>query len=229
MFYFGQYYYNEDIEHLTDIFAIFVFSILGSLLLVSFKNLTMLFLGTEILSIPLYILAASNRKSMASNEAGLKYYLMGSFATCFLLLDITLIYGVYEIFDLGIILAAIVVKDLLSLFITGILLILRIYLQTLGGTLSLLGTRCISRSTDCIDRFCKYLIGSIFFGYHTQIYVIHRRSSGRKMEGFIYAGHCCHHGIRQHCLHKTNQFQETTGLLGYCQCRIYPHCTTCRQ
>lgn len=128
-----QYYYSDDIEHLTDIFALFVFSIIGGLLLVSFQNLTMLFLGTEILSIPLYILAASNRRSLASNEAGLKYYLMGSFATCFLLLGITLIYGAYGSFDLGMISAAIVVKGISSLFITGIILILCAFIFKLSA------------------------------------------------------------------------------------------------
>jgi len=133
IFIMGQYYYSEDIEHLTDIFALFVFSIVGGILLVSFQNLTMLFLGTEILSIPLYILAASNRRSLASNEAGLKYYLMGSFATCFLLLGITLIYGAYGSFDLGIISAAIAAKGLSSLFIIGVILILCAFIFKLSA------------------------------------------------------------------------------------------------
>jgi NADH-quinone oxidoreductase subunit N len=74
VFIMGQYYYSEDIEHLTDIFALFVFSIVGGILLVSFQNLTMLFLGTEILSIPLYILAASNRRSLAWVRSPLVFY-----------------------------------------------------------------------------------------------------------------------------------------------------------
>ncbi|MBK9565890.1 MAG: NADH-quinone oxidoreductase subunit N [Saprospiraceae bacterium] len=124
IFIMSQYYYSDDIEHLTDLFALFVFSIIGGILLVSFQNLTMLFLGTEILSIPLYILAASNRRNLASNEAGLKYYLMGSFATCFLLLGITLIYGAYGSFDLTDIHTALLRKASLRFFLTGVVLIL---------------------------------------------------------------------------------------------------------
>ncbi|MBK8820503.1 MAG: NADH-quinone oxidoreductase subunit N [Saprospiraceae bacterium] len=124
IFIMSQYYYSDDIEHLTDLFALFVFSIIGGILLVSFQNLTMLFLGTEILSIPLYILAASNRRNLASNEAGLKYYLMGSFATCFLLLGITLIYGAYGSFDLTDIHTALATQGISSLFLTGVVLIL---------------------------------------------------------------------------------------------------------
>ncbi|MFN8338793.1 MAG: NADH-quinone oxidoreductase subunit N [Saprospiraceae bacterium] len=128
-----NYYYSTAIEHLTDIFALFTFSIIGALLMVSFQNLTMLFLGTEILSIPLYILAASNRRNLMSNEAGLKYYLMGSFATCFLLLGITLIYGAYGSFDLGVLKPAINTNGLTAMFITGALLVLCAFIFKLAA------------------------------------------------------------------------------------------------
>lgn len=128
-----NYYYSTAIEHLTDIFALFIFSIIGALLMVSFQNLTMLFLGTEILSIPLYILAASNRRNLMSNEAGLKYYLMGSFATCFLLLGITLIYGAYGSFDLGVLKSAIEINGFSSMFITGAFLVLCAFIFKLGA------------------------------------------------------------------------------------------------
>jgi NADH-quinone oxidoreductase subunit N len=68
--------------------------------MVSYTNLAMLFLGIEILSISLYILAGSKMKELTSNEASLKYFLMGSFATGFLLFGIALIYGVTGSFDL---------------------------------------------------------------------------------------------------------------------------------
>ncbi|MBK8668162.1 MAG: NADH-quinone oxidoreductase subunit N [Saprospiraceae bacterium] len=126
IFFMCHYYYNQSIEHLTDLYALFVFSLTGGLMLVSFQNLVMLFVGTEILSIPLYILAASNRRNIASNEAGLKYYLMGSFATCFLLLGITFVYGATATFDMNEI--SILVNQnpaiLPGLFNTGVLLIL---------------------------------------------------------------------------------------------------------
>ncbi|MCE2788434.1 MAG: NADH-quinone oxidoreductase subunit N [Saprospiraceae bacterium] len=100
IFVLSYYYYPAGIEHQSDIYSLFVFSLSGAFLLVSFHHLVMLFLGAEIMSIPLYVLAASNRKNLLSNEAGLKYYLMGSFATCFLLLGITLMYGAAGTYDL---------------------------------------------------------------------------------------------------------------------------------
>lgn len=66
----------------------------------SFTNLTMLFLGIEILSIPLYVLAGSRRDDLNSNEAALKYFLMGAFATGILLFGMALLYGATASFDL---------------------------------------------------------------------------------------------------------------------------------
>ncbi|MBK9737352.1 MAG: NADH-quinone oxidoreductase subunit N [Saprospiraceae bacterium] len=122
----SKFYYSSEIEHLTDIYALFIFSLIGGIIMVSYQNLVMLFLGTEILSIPLYILASSNRRNLASNEAGLKYYLTGSFASCFLLLGITLIYGAVGSLDINIIAQYISLNNntLSGLFITGSVLVL---------------------------------------------------------------------------------------------------------
>jgi NADH-quinone oxidoreductase subunit N len=85
----------------------------------------MLFLGIEILSIPLYVLAGSRRDNLASNEAALKYFLMGSFATGILLFGIALMYGATASFDLQTIAAAIQDgRHSAPMLHTGILLIL---------------------------------------------------------------------------------------------------------
>jgi NADH-quinone oxidoreductase subunit N len=65
----------------------------GMVLVASFKSMLILFLGIEILSIPLYILAGSDKRSLKSNEAALKYFLMGSFSTGLMLMGIALVYG----------------------------------------------------------------------------------------------------------------------------------------
>lgn len=83
-----------------DNVALVVFSMVGALIMVSFTNLVMLFLGIEILSVSLYVLAASDKTSISSNEAGFKYFLMGAFASGFLLFGIALIYGATGSFDL---------------------------------------------------------------------------------------------------------------------------------
>jgi NADH-quinone oxidoreductase subunit N len=120
----SKYYYNDGIEHLTDIYALFFFSLIGGLVLVSYQHLVMLFLGVEILSIPLYILAGSNRRNTNANEAGLKYFLLGSFVACFLLLGITLIYGVTGSYDLTEIAAYISQNGTSSLLVIGVLMVI---------------------------------------------------------------------------------------------------------
>ncbi len=87
----------------VDHFALIIFALIGGQLLTSYGNLLMLFLGIEILSIPLYILAGSNKTDLSSNEASLKYFLMGAFATGFLLFGIALIYGSTGSFNLQVI------------------------------------------------------------------------------------------------------------------------------
>lgn len=94
-------------DTLGDNYALILFSLCGALCMVSFTNLVMLFLGIEILSIPLYVLAGSRRDDLSSNEAALKYFLMGSFATGFLLFGMALIYGATATFELNNIAAAI--------------------------------------------------------------------------------------------------------------------------
>jgi NADH-quinone oxidoreductase subunit N len=88
-------------NHAADFYALFFFILCGASILTSFDNLLMLFIGIEILSIPLYILTGSDKKSLFSNEAAIKYFLMGSFSTGLLLLGITFIYGATGSFHLA--------------------------------------------------------------------------------------------------------------------------------
>jgi NADH-quinone oxidoreductase subunit N len=71
--------------------------------MVSYNNLSMLFIGIEILSISLYVLAGSKKNDLFGNEAALKYFLMGAFATGFLLFGVALIYGVTGSFNIEVI------------------------------------------------------------------------------------------------------------------------------
>lgn len=77
----------------ADFFALIFFVLCGLSILSSFNGLLMLFLGIEILSIPLYILTGADKRNLKSNEASLKYFLMGSFTTGIMLMGIALIYG----------------------------------------------------------------------------------------------------------------------------------------
>lgn len=88
---------GKDIEkagkNTAEIFALIFFVLCGIGIVTSYTNLLMLFIGIEILSIPLYILTGSDKKNLKGNEAALKYFLMGSFSTGIMLMGITLLYG----------------------------------------------------------------------------------------------------------------------------------------
>jgi len=97
----GKEFYKNQETKISDYVGIKVFLLAGSVAMVSFLNLSMFFLGIEVLSISLYVLAASNRLNLKSNEAGMKYFLMGSFASGILLFGICLIYGATGSFSLN--------------------------------------------------------------------------------------------------------------------------------
>ncbi|MEO1417858.1 MAG: NADH-quinone oxidoreductase subunit N [Bacteroidota bacterium] len=83
--------YEKDIP---DVYALLVFALLGMILLANANDLIMSFIGLETMSICLYIFAALYKTDERSTESGFKYFLLGSFASAFLLFGISLIYGV---------------------------------------------------------------------------------------------------------------------------------------
>lgn len=108
-------------EDVADYFALIFFILSGITLTASFSNLLMLFLAIEIISIPQYILAGADKKNLKSNEASLKYFLMGSFTTGILLMGIALIYGAtgsFNIHEMGL-----GTGDLSPLALCGIILL----------------------------------------------------------------------------------------------------------
>jgi len=116
-------FYEKHQTKISDYIAIKIFLLSGAVAMVSFGNLSMFFLGIEILSISLYVLAASDRMNIKSNEAGLKYFLMGSFASGILLFGICLIYGAMGTFDIVEISELSQSAELPSWFFIGIVLL----------------------------------------------------------------------------------------------------------
>ncbi|MFZ1664702.1 MAG: NADH-quinone oxidoreductase subunit N [Flavobacteriales bacterium] len=100
IFFFGSDYYARQEHHVAEQYALMLFSLVGGFILTSYTSMLMLFIGIEILSIPLYILAGGKKQSLRSNEASFKYFLLGSFSTAFLLMGITLLYGLTGSFHL---------------------------------------------------------------------------------------------------------------------------------
>jgi NADH-quinone oxidoreductase subunit N len=76
-----------------EYYPLLLFSLSGMTLMATVNDLTVLFIALELLSIPLYVLAAMARPDAKSEEAGLKYFLLGAFASAFLIYGIALVYG----------------------------------------------------------------------------------------------------------------------------------------
>lgn len=119
-------YFDSISDNVGEYFSLILFSLMGALLVSAYHNMTMLFIGIEIMSVALYILAGIRKKDFASNEAALKYFLMGAFSTGFLLFGIALIYGASGSFDLATISAYVINNPthISPLFYAGILLMI---------------------------------------------------------------------------------------------------------
>lgn len=86
-------YLRRESSDGPEVYALYVSAALGGMIMASANDLVVLFLGLETLSIALYVLAASNRRRVESQESGLKYFILGGFASAFLLYGIALVYG----------------------------------------------------------------------------------------------------------------------------------------
>ena len=110
--YFGEYY------------IILQSSVLGMMLMAGAKDLFVIFLGLELMSVSFYILAGMNRKRLNANEASLKYFLLGAFATGFIVYGIALIYGSAHTTSIDFITSNFTELTKNLLFIAGVLLFL---------------------------------------------------------------------------------------------------------
>lgn len=92
-----------DDEHAqpAEYFAILQFSLVGAIMMTNFQNLIMLFIGVEILSVSMYVLTGSDKRNIRGNEAALKYFLMGAFATGIMLFGIAMLYGANYSFNIS--------------------------------------------------------------------------------------------------------------------------------
>jgi NADH-quinone oxidoreductase subunit N len=122
----GFHFYRNGNNSTVDLYALMLFTLVGGICLAAYSHLSMLFVGIEILSIPLYILAGSNRRDLASNEAAMKYFLMGSFASGFLLFGIALVFistGSFHLAEIRNVISSGAVQNT-GIMYTGILMIM---------------------------------------------------------------------------------------------------------
>ncbi len=94
-------YLKRERTESGEYYALILFSVSGQCLMVTANELIMIFIGLEISSIATYVLAGFQRDDRRNNESALKYFLLGSFASAFLLYGIAWIYGAAGSTDLG--------------------------------------------------------------------------------------------------------------------------------
>jgi NADH-quinone oxidoreductase subunit N len=126
--------FKEEPNHTGEYMALIIFSLTGAVIMSSFTDMFMFFLGLEILSIPIYVMAGSRKQDVRSNEAALKYFLTGSFATGVLLFGIAWLYGAtgsFRISEIGMLwFSDAVNKPMMAI---GVLLILSSFIFKVGA------------------------------------------------------------------------------------------------
>lgn len=126
--------FKSRLEYTGDYIGLLMFSLFGAIVMVSFNDLFMFFLGLEILSIPIYVMAGSNKKDPLSSESSLKYFITGAFATGILLFGIAWLYGATGTFKIDEIADFLTnTENVSSLAYVGLLLILASFLFKIGA------------------------------------------------------------------------------------------------
>jgi NADH-quinone oxidoreductase subunit N len=90
----SQNHVEEGDYYLGEYFTLLLTSVTGMVMMASSRDLVSIFVALEMLSIPAYMLAAWRKRDRKSNEAGVKYYLLGVFASAIMLYGMSLLYGV---------------------------------------------------------------------------------------------------------------------------------------
>ena len=119
-------YNTREAIHTAESHVLLLFATSGMMMLAAARDLMIVFLGVELMSIAIYVLAGLNRRSERSAEAALKYFLLGAFSTGFLLYGIALVYGATGATNLSVIGARVQQLHLISnpMLIIGIALLL---------------------------------------------------------------------------------------------------------
>ncbi|MCF8241502.1 MAG: NADH-quinone oxidoreductase subunit N [Melioribacteraceae bacterium] len=86
-------YLNKYGANFGEYYILLQSSVLGMMMMSAARDIFMIFMGLELMSICFYVLAGINRKKASANEASMKYFLLGAFATGFIVYGIALIYG----------------------------------------------------------------------------------------------------------------------------------------
>lgn len=126
--------FKENPVHTGEYVGLLMFSATGAMIMTAYTDMFMFFLGLEILSIPIYVMAGSNKADVRSSEASLKYFLTGSFATGIFLFGLAWVYGATGTFKLQEIYIKVQEMETLSpILMIGVLLIMASFIFKVGA------------------------------------------------------------------------------------------------
>jgi NADH-quinone oxidoreductase subunit N len=130
----GYSYLAKESDHTGEYISLMLFSLVGALCMLSYTDLFMFFLGLEIMSLPIYVLAGSKKQSLLSTEASIKYFFTGAFATGVFLFGTAWVYGATGTFNLAEMESIISSgQDKSGLLSVGILMMLASFLFKVGA------------------------------------------------------------------------------------------------
>ncbi len=142
-------YFEQQKYHRGEFYILLLFTTVGMMLIASANDLIILFLGIELMSVCLYVLAGFIRTKDRANEAALKYFLLGAFSTGFLLYGIALIYGAVGTTNL------LMIQNVFAVVSTNPIVCNRLRIinywvgiQSSCSTVPHVGTGCVRRRTD---------------------------------------------------------------------------------
>ena len=140
-------YARRERQQRFEYSVLILLSTLGMLMLISAADLIALYLGLELMSLPLYVMAASHRDSLRSTEAGLKYFVLGALSSGMLLYGASLVYGFTGTVSFaGIAQAAAAWRDRIDF--RARLSLCRLLLQDLGGAVPHVDAGRLRRRAD---------------------------------------------------------------------------------
>jgi NADH-quinone oxidoreductase subunit N len=86
-------YLDEEDMRLGELYVLVLFATVGMMVFAGSADLMLIFIGLELMSVPLYVLTGVNRRDARSAEGALKYFLLGAFSSAFFLLGVALVFG----------------------------------------------------------------------------------------------------------------------------------------
>ncbi len=123
---------KQEVEY-TEVYPLTLFAMVGMMMMVSTTHLLLFFIALEVMSLAVYILVGIKRTDLRSNEAAMKYFILGALAAGFFLYGVALVFGATGSLDLKVIGASVIdIKDILY-FKIGVLLILFTFAFKIGA------------------------------------------------------------------------------------------------